>query len=202
MIRNPTSGHWDGMQAAAALREPEETGAPAATDEARLRSMLDEHFDFVWRSLRRLGLPAHVADDGTQRVFVVASRRLAEIEPGCERAFLFRTAMHVANSERRTLARRREVLGEPPDSGDDAARPDELLDQRRARELLEQVLASLPLELRTVLVLFEFEELSIDEIAETLGIPRGTAASRLRRAREEFSEALGRWKARAQRGGA
>ncbi|HEX8791043.1 MAG TPA: sigma-70 family RNA polymerase sigma factor [Polyangiaceae bacterium] len=188
------------MHAAAALREPHEAAAPPATGEARLRAMLDEHFDFVWRSLRRLGLPEHAADDGAQRVFVVASRRLADIEPGSERAFLFRTATHVASSERRTLARRREVLGEPPDSGEGATRPDELLDQRRARELLEQVLASLPLELRTVLVLFEFEELSIDEIAETIGIPRGTAASRLRRAREEFSAALARWKARSLRG--
>jgi len=199
MIRNPTSGHMAEMQVAAVIRQPEDAGA--MTDEARLRTMLDEHFDFVWRSLRRLGLAAHAADDGTQQVFVVASRRLGDIAPGCERAFLFRTAMRVACSERRTVARRREVLCEPPDAGDGAARPDELLDQRRARELLEQVLASLPLDLRTVLVLFEFEELSIDEIAETLGIPRGTAASRLRRAREEFSDAIARWKARPMRGG-
>lgn len=188
------------MQVVAALREPEETGAAIA--QARLRAMVDEHFDFVWRSLRRLGLPAHAADDGTQRVFVVASRRLEDIEPGCERAFLFRTAVRIACSERRTFARRREVLCETPlETEESTARPDELLDQRRARELLERVLTSLTFELRTVFVLFELEELSLDEIAETLGIPRGTAASRLRRAREEFSEALARWKARTERGG-
>lgn len=188
------------MQVAVLAPEPER--ADVASAEVRLRAMLDEHFDFVWRSLRRLGLAAHLADDATQRVFMVASRRLADIEPGCERAFLFRTAVRVACSERRTLARRREVLCEDPEPGGvSAARPDELLDQRRARELLDRVLASLPIDLRTVLVLFEFEELSIDEIAATLGIPRGTAASRLRRAREEFSAALARWKARTVRGG-
>jgi RNA polymerase sigma-70 factor (ECF subfamily) len=189
------------MQLAVLAPEAQPQAATTSAD-ARLRAMIDEHFDFVWRSLRRLGLAADLADDATQRVFVVASRRLADIEPGCERAFLFRTAVRVACSERRTLARRREVLCEELEAGESAERPDVLLDQRRARELLEHVLASLPLDLRTVLVLFEFEELSIDEIAATLGIPRGTAASRLRRAREEFSAALARRKARTGRGGA
>jgi RNA polymerase sigma-70 factor (ECF subfamily) len=187
------------MQVAVLAPEPEHAGVASVQD--RLRAMLDEHFDFVWRSLRRLGLSADAADDAAQQVFVVASRRVEDIELGCERAFLFRTAVRVACSERRALARRREVLCEQPDAGESAARPDELLDQRRARELLDRVLASLPIELRTVLVLFEFEEMSIDEIGETLGIPRGTAASRLRRAREEFSGALARWQARSGRGG-
>jgi RNA polymerase sigma-70 factor, ECF subfamily len=186
----------------AALARPAEQGGDDVTQADRLRAMFEGHFDFVWRSLRRLGLPEDVADDATQRVFVVASRRLADIEPGRERAFLFRTALRVACSERRAIGRRREVLcDEAPETGESAAQPDELLDQRRARELLDRVLQSLALDLRTVLVLFEFEGLSIDEIAETLGIPRGTAASRLRRAREEFSSALSRWLARRDRGG-
>ncbi len=201
MIRNPLPGHWGAMRATA-LACPAEDGGEDVSGADRLRALFEQHFDFVWRSLRRLGLPEHVADDASQRVFVVASRRLADIEPGRERAFLFRTALRVACSERRTIGRRREVLcEEAPETGDSAARPDELLDQRRARELLDQVLQSLPIDLRTVLVLFEFEGLSIDEIAETLGIPRGTAASRLRRAREEFSEVLSRCMARRERGG-
>jgi RNA polymerase sigma-70 factor (ECF subfamily) len=187
------------MQVAVLAPEPEQAGVVSADD--RLRAMLDEHFDFVWRSLRRLGLSADAADDATQQVFVVASRRLGDIELGCERAFLFRTAVRVACSKRRAAARRREVLCEEPDAGETAERPDELLDQRRARALLDRVLASLPLELRTVLVLFELEEMSIDEIGATLGIPRGTAASRLRRARAQFSGALARWQARTGRGG-
>jgi RNA polymerase sigma-70 factor (ECF subfamily) len=64
--------------------------------------------------------------------------------------------------------------------------PDTLLDQQRARQLFDQILASMALELRTVIILFELENLTLTEIADTLGIPRGTAASRLRRAREEF----------------
>ena len=45
----------------------------------------------------------------------------------------------------------------------------------------------MPIDLRTVLVLFELEGLEVRQIAEIEQIPVGTASSRLRRAREEFS---------------
>ena len=66
------------------------------------------HFDFVWRSLRRLGLSADDADDGAQEVFVVASRKLSLIAPQSEKRFLFATALRVASTRRRGLKRRRE----------------------------------------------------------------------------------------------
>jgi RNA polymerase sigma-70 factor (ECF subfamily) len=65
--------------------------------------------------------------------------------------------------------------------------PEEQLEQRRARALLDSVLDGLPIELRSVLVLFELEGLDVRSIAEIEGIPVGTVGSRLRRAREEFS---------------
>jgi RNA polymerase sigma-70 factor (ECF subfamily) len=64
---------------------------------------------------------------------------------------------------------------------------DELLDQRRARELLDRVLAELDHDLRVIFVLYEIEELTMAEIASVLELPQGTVASRLRRARQEFS---------------
>jgi RNA polymerase sigma-70 factor (ECF subfamily) len=164
------------------------------TDAARFRRIVDTYLDFTWRSLRRLGLPADVADDATQRVFLVVSRRLGSIEPGSERAFLFNAAVHVALSEKRTFARRRETLAgedlrEIPDA---AANADELLDQHRARTVLDEVLLELDMDIRTVFVLYELEGMTTAEIGLTLGLPRGTAASRLRRAREAFRSALKR----------
>ena len=50
------------------------------------------------------------------------------------------------------------------------------------------MLESLPLDLRTVFVLYELEELTMVEIARALDLPMGTVASRLRRAREAFEE--------------
>jgi RNA polymerase sigma-70 factor (ECF subfamily) len=54
--------------------------APARGTEADLRALFVDHFDFVWRSVRRLGVDAAAADDAAQEVFLVASRRLSEIE--------------------------------------------------------------------------------------------------------------------------
>src|SRR5690349_17047116 len=57
--------------------------------EARLRQMVEAHYDFIWRSLRGLGVPASTAEDAAQQVFWIASRKLEIITPGSERSFLF-----------------------------------------------------------------------------------------------------------------
>jgi RNA polymerase sigma-70 factor (ECF subfamily) len=165
--------------------------------------MIAEHLDFTWRSLRRLGLPPDAADDATQRVFVVASQRLGDIEVGCEKAFLFNTAVRVAASARRTFARRREVLrgDDEPETADSAPSADALLDRNRARAVLEELLDDLPAELRAVFVLFELEGMTIAEIARTTDVPEGTVGSRLRRARQAFKAALKRYRARTSRPG-
>jgi RNA polymerase sigma-70 factor (ECF subfamily) len=122
------------------------------------------------------------------------------VDPGSERAFLMKTAVHVSLRARRTLGRRREsALGEGEGTlADEAPAADELLDRARARALLDQVLDAMPDELRVPFVLFELEEMTVPEIAEIEGIPQGTAASRLRRAREDFRERVARLRARAK----
>jgi RNA polymerase sigma-70 factor (ECF subfamily) len=157
---------------------------------------MQENFDFIWRSLRRLGLDADGADDGAQKVFMIAARRLDTIDLGSERSFLFSTALRVASEARRTIARRHEVLEDAPDATDPAPRADELLDTRRARQALDDVLLAMSLDLRVVFVLYELEEMTSADIASLLDIPVGTASSRLRRAREEFRAIVKRLRAR------
>src|SRR4051812_12503921 len=65
-----------------------------------------EHYGFAWRVLRRAGLSAEDADDAAQRVFLIATARLSDIQQGSERAFLFRTAAHVASKAHRSRRRR------------------------------------------------------------------------------------------------
>jgi RNA polymerase sigma-70 factor (ECF subfamily) len=176
------------------------SAAPAAREQ-RLRALVDDHFDFIWRSLRRLGVPARDADDGAQRVFVVASRRVDDIEVGKERAFLFSTAYRVARDMHRSKARHPEApLGEEDVLPDSAPNPEQLSDRKQARALLDDVLSGLPLEYRTVFVLFEMEELTVPEIALLVEAPIGTVASRLRRARELFRAAASRVRMRALHG--
>jgi RNA polymerase sigma-70 factor (ECF subfamily) len=157
-------------------------------DDARLTAIVNAHFDFVWRSLRRLGVPSTDVDDCAQQVFWVAARKLEIIQLGCERAFLFSTALRVASDARRSRSRRREVPNEDdaPQPTDPGPRPDDIADQKRARAMLDEVLSQMEIDLRAVFVLFELEEMPTQEIATVLEIPTGTVASRLRRAREEF----------------
>ncbi len=170
--------------------EPQEV-VPAP--EVRLRQLFETHFDFVWRSLRRLGVPELTADDAAQEVFMVASRRLAEIEVGRERSYLFATALRIAANARRAIVRRGEHDEEAVETlVDQAPGPDELADRQRARAFLDRVLEAMDLELRAVFVLYELEEMTMAEIAVTLELPPGTVASRLRRAREAFQATVAR----------
>jgi RNA polymerase sigma-70 factor, ECF subfamily len=159
----------------------------------RLAALLANYHGLVWRSLRRLGVSECDADDASQQVFLVAHRRLADIAPESERSFLLQTALRVAADFRRTRERRREEDGQDlPILIDTAANPEELLDRRGARAMLDRALEAMSMELRTVFVLFEIEELTMAEIASVNGIPAGTVASRLKRARKVFREIVSR----------
>jgi RNA polymerase sigma-70 factor (ECF subfamily) len=156
--------------------------------QARLRRMVDEYLDFVARILRNAGCPEAEIDDDVQRTFIAAANRIDDVRLGAEKSFLLQIALRVAAHARRTAARRREVLSEEGPEIISLATPEQLTDQKRARQVLDQVLGQMKLDLRTVFVLFEVEEMSMGEIARILGIPIGTVASRLRRARIDFQE--------------
>lgn len=162
-----------------------------ATKNLRLEQMFLAHHRLIWRTLRRLGLPTDAATDTTQQVFLVAAERLEDIRQGSERAFLFSTALKLARSWRRKQVRCE--LDADMDQRSSAARPEEqAINQRTAAQLLDRLLTSLDPDLVTVFMLFELEGMSTAEIAELLGIPLGTVASRLRRARQAFREGAAR----------
>lgn len=162
--------------------------APAGN---RLQSLFNAHFAFVWRLLRRLGVREDAVDDAAQQVFMVLSAKLDRVEAGRERAFLTGTAMRVASNHRRTQARRVDFsdTDQVEMALDPLPDPEASLEQRRRRALLDRALDSMPDALRVVLVLSELEELTNPEVGQLLGLPLGTVASRLRRARLCFREA-------------
>lgn len=172
---------------------PPAARAAAASREARLRRIVSENFEGAWRFARRLGIPECDVDDVVQEVIWVAARRLDDIRTGSERAFVMATTYRVASDARRARARRNEVGDETlVELPDEQLRPDDLIGQRQARELLDRVLDSMPLEMRAVFVLYEIDGLTMAEIAEGLQLSPGTVASRLRRAREQFETRLQR----------
>jgi len=190
-------------QARVQEREHPDVQVSAEARERRFAAMFDANHDVVWRTLRRLGVPQAQVDDATQRVFLVAVRRLDEIRTGDESRFLYGVAIRVASELRRRDPGRRFV-----DGGEDALASvvdpspaaDERLIEKDARAALDEVLAGMPDDLRQVLVLVELEGLTVPVVAELLGVPTGTAASRVRRAREAFSDGARRLRARLERG--
>jgi len=161
----------------------------AESSRARLDRMFNDHHDFIWRLLRRLGMNRDKVDDAAQHVFLVATERVDSIKLGSERAFLFGIALRVSRMFLRT--ERRWVLdGEMDLRQSQAQRPEALAEQRRAVDLMDRVLSEMDFDLRTVFVLFEVEGMSTPEIAALVEIPLGTAASRLRRAREVFRSSV------------
>lgn len=181
---------------------PEAPRAAPATPAASPRqqqALVRENLRFVWRSLWSLGVARQEIDDAVQQVFLVATRKQAQIEPGRERSFLFGVATRVAKEMHRS---RKDLLDhEEPERRDSTPSAEELVDHKRARNLLDRAIESIAEEQRTVFVLFEVEGMKTREIADALDLPMGTVASRLRLAREQFRRAAKRLKAQeAERG--
>ncbi len=181
--------------AASAESEPAAESQPAqavvrhSPEEARrLRVMVDEQFDFVFRTLRAFGVRPADAEDGAQTVFIIASRKLAVIASGSERAFLFATARGVASNARRSGTRNREDVGSDALSAsvDLAPDPEEAAARSQAKTHLARIMDGMDEDARAVFMLFELEGLTMVEIAKVVDAPPGTVASRLRRAREHF----------------
>jgi len=171
----------------------------AGLEHARqVHALVTQYMDFVWRSLRRLGVADADCDDGCQRVWVVVAQKANVIVPEKVRSYIFSVVLRVASEMRRSHQRRQhveldeELLDEAPLDAEG------LLEKQRGRQVLDRLLMSLSWDLRTVFVMFEIEGMSSPEIAQALGVSRGTAASRLRLAREAFARGLQRYQAQTR----
>jgi RNA polymerase sigma-70 factor (ECF subfamily) len=169
--------------------------------QVRVAELIASEYAAVWRFLRRLGVPASGVDDTAQRVFARVLAKTNRIQPGSERAYLMRAAFRAALEQQR--ARKRQVARAVELDVDEtlsaSAAPEQTLLDREDLARLDRALATLPEDLRAALTLFEIEGLTFTEIAVALEIPRGTVASRVRRARERFTEALRRLEAGTRR---
>lgn len=175
----------------------------AARPPAETRAFDDvyrEHFAFVWRAARRLGVRDASLDDVVQEVFLVVHRRLASFEGRSSlRTWLFGITLRVARDHRRAARRRptEEPGGVDPDALRAATRgPAEDAERAEAVRLLHALLDRLDDDKREVFVMAELEELPMPEVTETLCINVNTAYARLRLARQAFDEALARHRAR------
>lgn len=154
-----------------------------------MRGIVDLYSGFVGRVLRKEGVSAANLDDEIQRTFIVAASRLERLHVGAERSFLHQVALYVASHARRRHARSREDATDvPPDRDDESPSAEQLIDHKRMQALLDRVVDCLDEPTRAVFILHAFQDRTLTEIAAMLRIPRGTAASRLRRARRQLRE--------------
>ncbi|MBK7857029.1 MAG: sigma-70 family RNA polymerase sigma factor [Archangiaceae bacterium] len=156
----------------------------AAPDFERL---YEDHLDYVWSSLRRLGVaPAHL-EDTAHDVFITAWRKLADYDPSRPiKPWLFGIAFRVASDFRERASVRREVQGEELDREDERPGADALIHEQQRRALVRRALEAIPIERRAVFIMHELDGCPIPDVATALEVPLNTAYSRLRLARRDF----------------
>lgn len=161
---------------------------------AAFRALYEAHVDFVWRNLRRLGIPESDTPDKTQEVFVVAHRHFSQFEDRGHgpRAWLFQIVLRVASEARRHKRRHPEDADGGVAQDRQSINPEQTgaIARREAMDQLDRALSTIDVGRRAVLVLHEVEEMTAPEIAESLGIPLNTVYSRLRVARVELEQSL------------
>jgi len=176
----------------------------AAFDPAQV---IREHAGFVWRVLRHLGAPEEQLDDLCQEVFLVVLQKLPTFEGRSSlRTWMYGICRNIAQRARDERKKQREVPTlAMPESGQPATQDRELW-LKQAYAHLISALDSLDHEQRTVFVLFEIEELPMEEIALAQDAAITTCYSRLQIARSKIEAELRRRQQRSAfqliRGGA
>lgn len=166
----------------------------------RFHALYREYFDFVFRNLRRLGVPAHSIDDALQEVYLVVLRRIGEYREGSQpKAWLFAIVLRVAGNYRRAQRRRGDVVPLLESAERSAApNPFELAARAEARRVLRDFLDTLSEAKRAVFVMAELEQMTAPEIASALSMNLNTVYSRLQATRSDFARLVS---ARARRSG-
>lgn len=170
----------------------------STTHEAQptFESVYRGQFDFVWRSLRALGVHQGALDDAQQDVFVVVHRRLPEFEGRASiKTWVYEIVRRVAMRYRTRAARHATRHSEMPElRGKDDL--DAALDSSKAAETLWSFLATLDEDRRRAFILAEFWDMPGREIAEATGANMNTIYARLRSARTELDRVALRLRAK------
>lgn len=147
--------------------------------------VIREYAPFVWRVLRHLGVSESQIEDASQEVLLVMFRRLDAFEARSTlRTWIYGICWNVAAQIRRERPAREQLVAEPPE-GVLAAAQDSELALKQQYERLIAVLSLLDEEQRRVFVLYELEELTMEEIAAAIATPVTTCYSRLYAARDK-----------------
>src|SRR6202140_5642476 len=153
-------------------------------------------FDQLYNCARWMTQNREEAEDLVQETYAKALKGFSSFQLGTNfRAWIYRILRNTFLTSRTGLKGTMTVPldfeeEQGPESAIDRDTPETLLFARSNHELLQTAIDELPVHFREILLLCEVEEMSYQEIAETLSIPIGTVMSRLSRARKTLSERL------------
>ncbi len=180
------------------VREATRVENPA--DVPSFDAIYDQHVDFVYRSVRRLGVAEEAAEDVTQEVFITVHRKLDTFEGRSSlKTWIFGVAHGVVRNHRRSAKRARERDGgstedmeiADPITGNDPLRQAE---RSEAVQILHAVLDAMDEDKREVFLLADLEKVPPAEIASFKGMKLFTVYSRLRAARAQFKKLASRYR--------
>lgn len=157
------------------------------------RTVFDDEFDYVWNTLRRLGVREADLKDQTQEVFLIVHQLFDDYDRARPiRPWLFGIAYRYAARYKALARHTREILADPSDAPALEPPADEQVAASEERTLVLHAIERIELTRRAVFVMAEIDGWSMPEIAEVLAIPLNTAYSRLRLARRDFTRAVER----------
>lgn len=166
-------------------------GAIAPSSPITFDSVYANHANFVFRSLRRLGVPRADVPDATQQAFLVVFRRWDSFDGSSAlTTWLFGICLRVAADFKAKAHVHREVVSATVPEGVSLPTQSEVVQESQTRAWLERLLDVLDDDKRAVFVLYEFEEWSMPQVAASVGCPLQTAYSRYRAARELIERAV------------
>ena len=163
---------------------------PAAMFEELAMPLFEQLYNFA----RWLTQDQTEAEDLVQETYAKALKGFASCQPGTNfRAWMYRILRNTFLTSRTGL----KAAMVPLDTEDDSPHlpavletPESLMLDRSNQDVVQAAIADLAPHLREVLLLCEVEEMSYQEMAETLAVPIGTVMSRLSRARKALGENL------------
>jgi RNA polymerase sigma-70 factor (ECF subfamily) len=154
-------------------------------------------FDQLYNFAHWLTQNREEAEDLVQETYVKALKGFSSFQLGTNfRAWMYRILRNTFLTSRTGLRVTMTVPLDPEQDGPELSvendTPETILMRRSDSQRVLRAIAELPLHHRETLLLCEVEEMSYQEIAETLSIPVGTVMSRLARARRALRDQLGR----------
>lgn len=156
---------------------------------AEFRALFEAEEAYVQRSLRRLGTPERDVEDLAHDVFLAVYQSFAKLDPERPvRPWLFAFCFRFAANYRR--GRGRIQPSELEEVAADEVNAEELVLREQRRALVLRALDTIALERRAVFILHVIDGTPVPEVADALGVPLGTAYTRLRAAKAEFERAV------------